>query len=266
VTHLFLLLALAIQSPPEEGAAKSAPAPAQAATPVAKTKPAARPAKASKRRKKPPSLVLYHLNRHDTLVLRPNAGYDFPKGTQKRFNSFMRCHHTGRRHAMSPRLLRLLAQVSRHYDGRKLLIISGYRHPRVARNPRSPHKKGLAADFRVDGIANAELRDYCRFTFKKVGVGFYPNSLFVHLDVRKDHSAFWIDYSGPGETPVYSPNPLEDLRTGRVSTYKPGKMGESQGDDTEAAGPPPLGAPQVPVSGAPVNPPGLPAAAIPGTR
>ena len=56
--------------------------------------------------------------------------------------------------------------------------------------------KGLACDFRVVGVGNTQLRDYLRQTFKKVGVGYYPNSSFVHLDVRKDQSAFWIDYSG----------------------------------------------------------------------
>ena len=58
--------------------------------------------------------------------------------------------------------------------------------------------KGLACDFRVEGVKTTELRDYLRKAFDKVGVGYYPNSTFVHLDVRKDRSAFWIDYSGPG--------------------------------------------------------------------
>ena len=59
--------------------------------------------------------------------------------------------------------------------------------------------KGLACDFRVVGVKNTELRDYLRHAFKHVGVGYYPNSSFVHLDVRQGASAFWIDYSGPGE-------------------------------------------------------------------
>ena len=67
--------------------------------------------------------------------------------------------------------------------------------------------KGLACDFRVEGVKTTDLRDYLRKTFDKVGVGYYPNSTFVHLDVRKDRSAFWIDYSGPGERAVYSENP-----------------------------------------------------------
>ena len=113
---------------------------------------------------------------------------------------------------MNPRLMKLLYQAGRHWPGRRVEVVSGYRNPTVAKNPRSPHMKGLACDFRVDGVKAAELRDYLRKTFDKVGVGYYPNSTFVHLDVRKDRSAFWIDYSGPGERAVYSENPGDDLQ------------------------------------------------------
>jgi hypothetical protein len=91
--------------------------------------------------------------------------------------------------------------------------------------------KGLACDFRVEGIKTTELRDYLRKTFEKVGVGYYPNSTFVHLDVRKDRSAFWIDYSGPGERAVYSENPNDDLKTGRADSYHPTKIDESWASD-----------------------------------
>ena len=53
----------------------------------------------------------------------------------------------------------------------------------------------------------------------------------MHLDVRKEKSAFWIDYSGPGERAIYSENPNEDLKTGRADTYKPTKIDESWASD-----------------------------------
>jgi len=97
--------------------------------------------------------------------------------------------------------------------------------------------KGLACDFRVEGVTAQDLRDYLRKNFEKVGVGYYPNSTFVHVDMRKDKSAFWIDYSGPGERAVYSENPNEDLKTGRADTYRPTKIDESwAADDTSMAG------------------------------
>src|SRR4029079_15116981 len=95
----------------------------------------------------------------------------------------------------------------------------------------SPHMKGLACDFRVDGVKTAELRDYLRKTFEKVGVGYYPNSTFVHLDVRKDKPAFWIDYSGTGEGSIYSESPSDDLKNGRAVNYHPTKIDESWAAD-----------------------------------
>jgi uncharacterized protein YcbK (DUF882 family) len=168
-----------------------------------------------------PTVVLYHVNRRESLNLRlyDDAGKPV-RGLQNRMNQFLRCHYTNRRYPMNPRLTRLIYEVGRHYPGRRIEVVSGYRHPRFAKNPRSPHMRGLATDLRVAGIKNTELRDFFRSHFQKVGVGFYPNSSFVHLDVRRSASAFWIDYSGPGETAQYSANAMEDLRSGRADRWK----------------------------------------------
>jgi uncharacterized protein YcbK (DUF882 family) len=189
---------------------------------------------------KNPPVELYHVNHKETLSLRLRDAKGKPvKGVQKRFDRFLRCHHTKVKHAMHPRLMRVIYQTGRHWPGKRLEVVSGYRNPKVAKNPRSPHMKGLACDFRVEGVTAAELRDYLRKTYEKVGVGYYPNSTFVHVDVRKDKSAFWIDYSGPGERAVYSENPNEDLKTGRADQYKPTKIDESWVDDTSTEGGPP---------------------------
>jgi hypothetical protein len=96
--------------------------------------------------------------------------------------------------------------------------------------------QGLACDFRVAGVKNTELRDYLRAGFQKVGVGYYPNSSFVHLDMRKDKSAFWIDYSGPGERAVYSENAQSDVTSGKAETYKPTKIDSNWAAEDEGGG------------------------------
>ncbi len=169
-----------------------------------------------------PPVQLFHVNTRETLKLRFADERGRPiRGWQKRFQRFMRCHHTNTLHRMDPRLPRLLYQVGRHYEGRRLEVVAGYRNPKVARNPKSPHKKGLACDFHVSGVSNAVLRDYLRQTFKHVGVGYYPNSSFVHLDVRTGKSAFWIDYSGPGQESEYSRSVQDDLKTGQADLRLP---------------------------------------------
>lgn len=99
------------------------------------------------------------------------------------------------------RLLELLARVSDHFGGRTIQLISGFREAGGFTRETSRHVAGHAVDIRVDGVPNHELRDYLR-TFDAVGVGFYPRSRFVHFDVR-DRSAYWIDWSRPGEAPRY---------------------------------------------------------------
>src|SRR5450432_2802848 len=179
---------------------------------------------ATKRAPKNGPIVLYHVNRRETMALRLRDAHGRPvKGMQKRFDHFLRCHHT----------------TGQHYPGRRIEVVSGYRHPTVAKNPHSPHMKGLACDFRVEGIKTAELRDYLRKTYEKVGVGYYPNSSFVHLDVRKDRSAFWIDYSGPGERAMYSETPDQDLRSGRADRYHPTKIDNAWTDDGSGTAPAP---------------------------
>ena len=167
------------------------------------------------RPKRPPPVEMTALNTHESFVLRPGPAGRFTRAQLRGWNRFLRCHHTGRTHMMATRLASLIYETSRHFNFAKIMVVAGYRAPRVAKekgNPRSPHKKGLACDFRVDGVANTDLRDYLRGAFARVGVGYYPNSDFVHLDVRQKASAFWIDYSGPGERARYSRSPDEDVR------------------------------------------------------
>lgn len=201
---------------------------------------ASKPTKKTKKASRYAPVEIFAINTKETLRLRfyDDAGKPV-RGWQKRFDRFMRCHQTGKVLKMDRRLAQMLYRIGRHYEGHRLEIVSGYRHPKVAKNPKSPHKQGLACDFRVAGVANATLRDYLRKTFAHAGVGYYPNSTFVHLDNRKQGpAAFWIDYSGPGEAAWYAENPHEDLRNGRADRRgTDDAAGRAEGaDDVAAAG------------------------------
>ena len=80
---------------------------------------------------------------------------------------------------------------------RPIRIVSGYRTRSFYQDSR--HKLSRAVDFSIPGIDNTVVRDYLR-TLPAAGVGYYPNSSFVHLDVR-DTATYWVDYAGPGEAP-----------------------------------------------------------------
>jgi len=95
------------------------------------------------------------------------------------------------------RLIRMVAKVSEKFGNRPIRIVSGYRTRSFFEDSR--HKMSRAVDFSIPGIPNETIRDYLR-SLPEVGVGYYPNSSFVHLDVR-DSATYWVDYAGPGEAP-----------------------------------------------------------------
>ncbi|MCU0689838.1 MAG: DUF882 domain-containing protein [Polyangiaceae bacterium] len=111
--------------------------------------------------------------------------------------------NSGETHSTDPRLLELLVQVSDHFGGRSVHVVSGYREESSnLYTTRSNHALGRAIDITIPGVPNRVLRDFCQ-RFEGAGVGYYPNSSFVHLDVRSV-TTHWTDVSGPGEAPRYT--------------------------------------------------------------
>jgi hypothetical protein len=107
--------------------------------------------------------------------------------------AFAPAHGQEKIHAISPHLLDLVYRAMRHFDAPLVHLVSGYRADRAG----SRHTQGRAIDMVLPGVSNEELADYVR-TFGFVGVGIYPKSGFVHLDVR-EASFFWLDNSLPDE-------------------------------------------------------------------
>jgi uncharacterized protein YcbK (DUF882 family) len=101
-------------------------------------------------------------------------------------------------HVLHPRLVKLLYKLADHFKARQITLISGYRAPIEAEGGGN-HAKGKAADIMIPGVSLAGLAWEAR-KLGHVGVGFYPTSGFVHLDVRDGPSYFWVDRSGPGQS------------------------------------------------------------------
>jgi LysM repeat protein len=110
-------------------------------------------------------------------------------------------HHEGRRgwRLLHPRLLHMLQRIAERWPGRTIDIVSGYRVG--SRGKESKHAQGRAVDFRVRGIPNRQLYEFCT-ELPRSGCGYYPNSVFVHMDARS-RSAVWTDTSAPGEDAKY---------------------------------------------------------------
>ncbi len=141
-----------------------------------------------------------------------------------------------------------MGEVSDHFGGRTLHVVSGFRPYSPAQyTPHSNHNVGRAMDFSVEGVPNTVVRDFCR-TFRNAGVGYYPNSSFVHLDVRTA-KAYWIDYSHPGEAPHYDSPSAEGTADEAAGDVEPHAGATGVNDPSAAAPEPPPPAPKPPTPG-----------------
>jgi peptidase M15-like protein len=101
---------------------------------------------------------------------------------------------------LHPRLIWAVQKIAEAFPNRSIFIMSGYRRDAHS----SYHQKGRALDLYVTGVENEDLFRYCH-TLSDVGCGFYPNSKFVHVDVRPygTHRVAWVDISQPGAPSEY---------------------------------------------------------------
>ncbi|HLM74712.1 MAG TPA: DUF882 domain-containing protein [Polyangiaceae bacterium] len=97
-------------------------------------------------------------------------------------------------------LLKRIDAIARRFPDRPISVVSGYR----PQSRGSLHQTARAIDLRVAGVPHDELVAFCK-TLPDTGCGYYPNSSFVHVDVRLPGTGgvSWIDASGPGEAPRY---------------------------------------------------------------
>jgi uncharacterized protein YcbK (DUF882 family) len=145
-------------------------------------------------------LALHNLHTNESLDVTFRDGNGFVADALQKLQHLLRDHRSGEEHAMDPNLYVLLSDLARtagvepHYE-----VISGYRSPatnagliagghHVAKQ--SMHMQGRAMDVRLHGIELAAFRDLA-LAAKRGGVGFYPRSKFVHVDIGRVRS--WQD-------------------------------------------------------------------------
>ena len=140
-----------------------------------------------------PLLGLTTVNRGESLTV-PAAMDDggFAAADLDRVAHLLRAA-SGEEYPIDPRVLSLVYAIQTHFAVPEINVVSGYRVPKPG--SRSNHGKGRALDIVVPGVADEEVARFAR-GLGFVGVGVYPSSQFVHVDVRP-RSYFWVDYSGP---------------------------------------------------------------------
>ncbi|MDR3631809.1 MAG: DUF882 domain-containing protein [Desulfocapsaceae bacterium] len=136
-------------------------------------------------------LTFYHTHTGENLQIRysPKKGCSF--STQRKVNEFLRDFRTEQVHPIDPQLLEILTQIQVFSGSTGTYeIISGYRSPEtnhllrersagVAQN--SFHMQGKAIDIRLTDVPTRKIQ-HIAIMLRRGGVGYYPESDFVHID------------------------------------------------------------------------------------
>lgn len=140
------------------------------------------------------SLKLHNLHTGEQLATTYWADGSYIPGALGEIRKVLRDHRSGDQHDMDVNLLDLLAELRGKLEtSEPFHVISGYRSPKtnglmakashgVAKH--SLHMVGKAIDIRVPGRDLARVHK-AALALKRGGVGYYPASDFVHVDVGK---------------------------------------------------------------------------------
>ena len=145
-------------------------------------------------------LKLYHLHTGESLDVVYRIGDTYIPSAMDQLNHFLRDHRTDDQSHYDPKEFDLLHALMDKLgkNGSVIDVVCGYRTPwsnnflrtrggtaspsvtGVAKN--SQHMQAKAIDIRVPGVSTAKLRDTA-LSLHDGGVGYYPVSQFVHVDV-----------------------------------------------------------------------------------
>jgi uncharacterized protein YcbK (DUF882 family) len=140
------------------------------------------------------SLSFYNTHTGERLKACYWAEGNYVPGGIREINQILRDHRTGDVYDMDQGLLDLLYLLQTRVDSKQTFqIISGYRSPKtnamlsgkskgVAK--RSYHMQGKAIDIRLNGCDLKQLHK-AALSLKAGGVGYYPSSDFIHVDVGR---------------------------------------------------------------------------------
>ncbi len=142
----------------------------------------------------PRTLALRHAHTGESVAVAYAAGDAYVPQALARLAWLLRDFRTGAVHPIDPSLFDQLHAVAAATGSRAAFeVISGYRSPAtnaaLQRRGRgvatgSLHLQGRAIDVRLDDVPLADLRD-AALDLRAGGVGFYPQSRFVHLDTGR---------------------------------------------------------------------------------
>ena len=137
--------------------------------------------------------ALYGGDEADVSLFNDDGSYDVD--ALRELDHVLRCKRTDVEKPIDPRLYVILSHIYDHFGGKTIDIVSGFRNQR---RMTSFHYRASASDIRIAGVAPKKIRAFAEtLDAGGMGIGLYPRSLFVHVDVRPLPSFRWIDNARP---------------------------------------------------------------------
>lgn len=137
------------------------------------------------------TLAFYHIHTAERLKVTYREHGELIPGALEEVQHFLRDFRTEQTHEIDVGLLDQLNTLFNRFERRgNFEVISGYRSPRTNAALRSAttgvaehslHISGRAIDIRLTSAKTAELKS-AAIAMRKGGVGYYPESNFVHID------------------------------------------------------------------------------------
>ncbi|HUA84848.1 MAG TPA: DUF882 domain-containing protein [Bryobacteraceae bacterium] len=140
-------------------------------------------------------LRMYHTHTGERIDVVFRRSENYVPEALGQLNHFLRDHRTGEVHRYDPRVFDVLADLlaAVGQPNAELQIICGYRTPWSNRFLRihtsgvaehSLHMQAEAIDIRLPGVSTLALRN-AALKLRRGGVGYYPKSNFIHVDVGR---------------------------------------------------------------------------------
>jgi uncharacterized protein YcbK (DUF882 family) len=140
-------------------------------------------------------LRLFHTHTNERIDVVYRRGQTYDSEAMAKLDRFLRDHRTGEVHRFNPQLFDLLADLTQATGrpGAELHVICGFRtkwsneflrrkSTGVAQN--SLHMQADAIDIRLPGMKTSDFRMRA-LSLGRGGVGYYPQSNFIHVDVGR---------------------------------------------------------------------------------
>lgn len=151
-------------------------------------------AEAALRTKVERAVALHNIHTGENLNTTYWANGRYQPSSLRQLNRILRDHYSGDIHSIDPQVIDLLCALQHRLGTKKpFQIVSGYRSPAtnamlaaegdgVAQH--SLHMEGKAIDIRMEGVSVRTLGRAAK-SLKSGGVGQYPSSNFVHVDIGR---------------------------------------------------------------------------------